>query len=674
MLIRDIFSQGCWILVFIGLSWTVAAQREDIKFGLPQLDTALTMWTTDEINSGGAQFSPTYFRDGILFVSGKEAHPLDYEEGNVFYRIQYAPLSAEGEVQAAIPFPLTESHRGHLGPVAYVDSLNTLFISRSDTQDPSTKYTKSGAQMHIFQTTWKDSVWQETKDLSINDSLANSFHPTLSDDGTLLIFSSDRSGENGRYNLYASEWIDGQWSTPYGLPRINSKANEAFPCLYQNKYLFFSSDRKGGVGNYDFYLSVRRPSGWSVPINLGSPFNSEKDDIGIAFHSNGKDGFLSSNREGSDNIYGFSSSLHLFKEELPDREIEIIAVNNETGMRLGDVKMWLFHRSPTGDIANPDLYQTSIVEENNTQGLTIAVNRKSAAALNDPTAVTNRNGKTVLELSPEQPLRTLVAYKKGFVELEVPLDYFRTDSSVQLLFDELTCVPLEIRAVGVEGKRVQQFDVFIRNLSDNQLQEFSLPLTERICIEHNKEYEIIARKEGAISDTFQIDPQQDDVKKVAVLFRLLPEIIAETRDFATTEIDDLKEGVTVELRNIYYDFDRASIREGAEEELVRLADIMREFPAMEIELAAHTDSRGKASYNLKLSQRRAEEAKRVLVREGVESHRIQPRGYGATQLKNHCSSKVSCTEDEHQENRRTEIRILKAPQQMQIEYAPSKQR
>lgn len=674
MLTRDIFSQACWILVFLGLSWSLTAQREDIKFGLPQLDTALTLWSADQINSEGSQFSPIYFKDGILFVYGKEAHPLDYEEGKVFYRIRYAPLSSDGDPQAAIPFSLRNSQGAHLGPVAYVDSLQSLFISRTETQDPASKYSKSGARMNIFKMNWRDSAWQESEAISINDSLANSFHPTLSADGSLLIFSSDRSGESGSYNLFASEWIDGQWSSPYALNRVNSKANDAFPQLYQNKYLFFSSDRKGGAGDYDFYLSVRRPSGWSVPINLGAPFNSDKDDIGIAIHPNGKRGFFSSNRKGSDNIYGFSSSIHLFQEELPDREIEVVAINNATGMRLGDVKMWLFHRSETGEIANPEVYQTSIVEQENSQGLTIAINRKSAAALSDPTAVTDRNGKAVLDFTPEHPLRTLVAYKKGFAELELPLDYFKTDSSIQLLFDELTCVPLEIRAVGAEGKRIQQFDVFIRNFTDNQFQEFSLPLTERICIEHNKEYEIIARKEGAVSDTFRVEPQQDDVKKIAVLFRLLPEIAAETRDFATTEIDDLKEGVTVELRNIYYDFDRATIRKGAEEELVRLADIMKEFPAMEIELAAHTDSRGRAGYNLNLSQRRAEEAKRILVREGVEAQRIEPRGYGATQLKNDCAAGVNCTEVQHQKNRRTEIRILKAPQQVQIEYAPAKQR
>jgi outer membrane protein OmpA-like peptidoglycan-associated protein len=671
MLTRDIFSQACWILVLLGLSGPLTAQREDIKFGLPQLDTALTIWSADQINSEGAQFSPTYFRNGLLFVYGKKAHPLDYEEGKVFYKIRYAPLSPDGEPTASISFPLSDLFNAHLGPLEYVDSIQSIFISKTETQDISSKYSKAGAPIHLYQSIWQDSSWQPAHSLSINDSLANSFHPTLSADGKLLIFSSDRSADNDSYNLFASEWNEGQWSTPYLLNRVNSEAHEAFPQLYQNKYLFFSSDRKGGRGDYDFYLSIRRPSGWTAPINLGAPFNSDKDDIGIDIHPNGKKGFFSSNRAGSDNIYGFISSLHLFKEELPDRSIDITVVNQSSGMRLEGVKIWLFDYSPDGGLIQSARYESKIVEQPDVPGLTIETRKKSAAALGAPTATTNRNGQTRLRLKPKNSQTTLLAYKKGFVEWEGQLDYFSVDSSLQLKLEELICVPLEIKAVGLGDKRINDFDVFIQNLSDNQVQSFSMPLTERICIAHNKAYEIIASRPGALSDTFHIEPQTEDIKKVAVLFRLLPRLKAGSRNFESTQVEELKEGVTLKLNNIYYDFNQAQIRDGAEEELIRLADIMKAYPAMEIELAAHTDSRGRAAYNLRLSQRRAEAAKRILVREGVASRRIQARGYGETQLKNDCIQDVNCTEEQHQENRRTEIRILKAPRQVQIKYRPS---
>jgi len=668
MLIPDIFRSYLALLLALSLSLAAQAQREEVKFGLPQLDTALTVWPLDQINSQGFEFSPTYFRNGILFIYGPEAHPLDYEEGKVFYRPFYAPMDDEGALQAAIPLSFSDIGRGHFGPSEFVDSIQTLFISKTVTENPALKFTKTGAGIQIYSRLWKDSLWQQEKVLAVNDSLANSFHPTLSQDGELLIFSSDRSEETKSFNLFASEWVDGQWSKPYPLKKINSSANDAFPRLYNNKYLFFSSDRNGGRGDYDFYLSIQRPSGWSEPINLGGPFNSKDDDMGISIASDGKHGYFSSNRGGSDDLYGFSSSIHLFLEELPPRTVEIIAINPNSGMRLENVQIWTFDRNQRGQIMDPARYQSVIIEQAKVPGLTLQTKKKSAASLRDPQAETNRDGKTFIEITPDQPLQTLVAYKKGFEDVEIELDYFSTDSTVQLLFEELTCVPLEIKAVGPKGNRVREFDVFINNRSENKVRSFSFPLTERICIEHDKTYEIIAKRTGAISDTFHIEPQKEDIKKVAVLFRLLPEMKAEARDFSSTAIDDLKEGVTVELNNIYYDFDKASIRDGAEEELIRLADIMNSFPLMEIELAAHTDSRGKVSYNLELSQRRAEAAKAILMREGVKSERVTARGYGSSQLKNHCREGVQCSESEHQENRRTEIRILKAPMEIQIEY------
>lgn len=672
MRIRDIFSCLPYFFVFFVFLNCLAGQRESIKFGLPVLDTAITIWPAKQVNNEGAQYSPYFYQNGILYVHGKKAHPLDYKDGLVFFKLRYAGVSPKGEASGAIPFSIQEPFNVHLGPVAYHDSTKTLYISRTYDEEPNIKYSQDGALMHIYRKNRQDSSWTEAKHSEINDSLSNSFHPTLSRNGKEIIFASDRPANSGSFDLFASEKIDGQWSKPYRLKVLNSKANDAFPFLYKDKYLFFSSDRRGGRGDYDFYFSVRRSSGWSKPINVGTPFNSPKDDIGIAIHKDGRKGFFSSSREGVDNIYGFSSSVHLFEEELPNREIQIVAVDNETGMRLDDVKIWDFEQAEDGTIRDKEVYQASIIENQNTQGLTVSVDRKSAASLSQPAAKTDRNGKASITIRPEKPKRILVGYKKGFSEIELPINYFETDSTIQLRFDEITCLPLELRAVGPDGGRIKKFDIFIRNLSDNQFQEFSLPLTERVCIEHNKNYEIIGRKSGSIPDTFSVDAVQEDVKKVAVLFRLIPEKYAKFQDFDKSDISDFKEGVTLELRNIYYDFDRATIRKGAEAELIRLAEIMKRYPEMEIELAAHTDSRGNGPYNLELSQRRAESAKAILIREGVSAERVEARGYGANKLRNRCAKGVTCSEAEHQENRRTEIKIIKAPKKKPVEFRPAR--
>ena len=110
------------------------------------------------------------------------------------------------------------------------------------------------------------------------------------------------------------------------------------------------------------------------------------------------------------------------------------------------------------------------------------------------------------------------------------------------------------------------------------------------------------------------------------------------------------------LENIYYDFDKWNIRADAEVELDKLVKIMKENP-ISIELGSHTDCRGSAQYNIKLTQKRAESVVRYIVQQGIESSRITARGYGESKLTNRCSDDVPCSPAEHQANRRTEFKV-----------------
>ncbi len=112
-------------------------------------------------------------------------------------------------------------------------------------------------------------------------------------------------------------------------------------------------------------------------------------------------------------------------------------------------------------------------------------------------------------------------------------------------------------------------------------------------------------------------------------------------------------GVTIVIDNIYYDFNKWNIRPDAEIELYKIVEFLRNNPQIKIELSAHTDERGKADYNRKLSQKRAQSAVDYIVSKGIENDRITAKGYGEDKplIKN------AQTEEEHQKNRRTEITI-----------------
>jgi outer membrane protein OmpA-like peptidoglycan-associated protein len=112
--------------------------------------------------------------------------------------------------------------------------------------------------------------------------------------------------------------------------------------------------------------------------------------------------------------------------------------------------------------------------------------------------------------------------------------------------------------------------------------------------------------------------------------------------------------------NIYYATDEYRLNVISMRELNSWVTILKKNPNVKIELTSHTDSRGEDVYNLKLSDRRAQNAKDYLVEKGISENRIIARGMGEKELLNRCDDEADCEEDEHAINRRTEIRIFAA--------------
>ncbi len=126
---------------------------------------------------------------------------------------------------------------------------------------------------------------------------------------------------------------------------------------------------------------------------------------------------------------------------------------------------------------------------------------------------------------------------------------------------------------------------------------------------------------------------------------------------ANIELDRAKINKRIQIQNIYYDYDKWDIRADAAERLDNVVTLMKDNPGISVELGSHTDSRGNDDYNQKLSQRRAAAAVAYIVSEGADSARITARGYGESQLVNRCRNGVECSDEMHQQNRRTELRI-----------------
>ena len=134
------------------------------------------------------------------------------------------------------------------------------------------------------------------------------------------------------------------------------------------------------------------------------------------------------------------------------------------------------------------------------------------------------------------------------------------------------------------------------------------------------------------------------------------EILLNPRQVAIQKGMDLAK--VFEIKEIKFDYNKANIRPDAAVELTKIVEVMREYPKMKIDIRSHTDSRGADSYNLKLSDRRAKATLEWIVKQGIDRKRLKAKGYGETRLVNGCSNGVPCTEEEHQENRRSEFIVV----------------
>ncbi len=126
---------------------------------------------------------------------------------------------------------------------------------------------------------------------------------------------------------------------------------------------------------------------------------------------------------------------------------------------------------------------------------------------------------------------------------------------------------------------------------------------------------------------------------------------------ANIELKRADVGTTFKVENILYDLDDHHITTSAAAELDKLVQVLLDNPQISVELGSHTDSRGGGDYNFELSEKRARAAVEYLVNEGVSNDKIAAKGYGETQLINRCKDGVKCSEADHRENRRTEIKV-----------------
>ncbi len=165
-----------------------------------------------------------------------------------------------------------------------------------------------------------------------------------------------------------------------------------------------------------------------------------------------------------------------------------------------------------------------------------------------------------------------------------------------------------------------------------------------LILEKEIPYQVTFKKEGFKPVVIEIpEKDRDDVLAKFGKIELEPVAVKNT---------------VIKIPNIYFDFDKASIRKESYKVLDNIVQYLNDNPKIRVELSAHTDSRGSDWYNLKLSERRAQSTVKFLVDKGISKSRLVPKGYGEKKILNKCKNYVKCSDEEHEFNRRVELKVL----------------
>ncbi|WP_051691870.1 OmpA family protein [Pedobacter borealis] len=203
----------------------------------------------------------------------------------------------------------------HEGPATVLPD-GSLIFTRNNYFKGKLNLSKTGVdKLKIF--TASTPSMDDLKPFPYNNDEYSTGHPAVNKAGTILIFSSDMPGGKGGVDLYVSTRANfkDEWGKPVNLGnKVNTEGDEMFPTLYNDSTLFFSSTGHAGLGGLDiFEIPIRNAEIVGVPLNLGAPVNSSSDDFSFIRSESGYKGFFSSNRLGTDDIYGFQFQPYRIK-------------------------------------------------------------------------------------------------------------------------------------------------------------------------------------------------------------------------------------------------------------------------------------------------------------------------------------------------------------------------
>lgn len=416
-----------------------------------------------------------------------------------------------------------------------------------------------------------DGTWEEARPIDRINTPENEGAQTVSADGRLLIFTAcNRRDAIGRCDLYFTEYKGGKWSDVRNLGEpVNSGAWESQPSLSSDgKALYFASDRRGGRGEKDLWVSYRQPDGsWGLPQNLGDSLNTPGDEQGPFIHPDGQ-------------------TLYFMSDGHPG---------------MGGADIFYSRRGPDGEWLAPVNLGYPINSKSD-EGLLVV-------SLDGQTAYFASNRKD-LDPAPSGGRTTYDIYAFDLYEAARPAPVTYVKAMVR---DAETGVPLEAKVDFIDLGSGQ---VSSSSQTDKDGQFLVvLPAGRNYALNVSRPKYLFFSEHFALEGLHSVNEPY--------LLEIGLQAIGEG-------LADLPKEKPIVLKNIFFESGSAVLLPQSLAELNILYRLLAENPSLRIQINGHTDSVGSDADNQVLSGHRAKAVYDFLVKEGIDSARLRYKGFGET--------------------------------------------
>ncbi|HHH49722.1 MAG TPA: hypothetical protein ENK52_01945, partial [Saprospiraceae bacterium] len=356
----------------------------------------------NSINTEQLEFSPAFYQNGIVFISSRDLQKEETTNKEVFFDLFYSEFDGNGQPTKAEKFSLMVNSKAHEGPVTFNKEGTKIYFTRSNLKNGKPKKDSHyKVRLKIYEASKGKFDWENIRELPFNSKNFSVAHPSLSPDGKWLFFVSDMPGGFGGKDIYKVEKQGDSWGKPINLgDQINTAKEESFPFIHDSGILFFSSDGHSGAGGLDIFQAEEKNGKWGNVKNLGQPFNSPADDLGLILNTSGTKGFFTSSRKGGkggDDIYQFEIKEGIKKAEPILAQLRVFDAQNNQLIKGAAIRV--FKTATDGPATENDLYDMVLLpSEDNPKEKLMKIVKKNITELGEPDQLTDLKGKARLEL------------------------------------------------------------------------------------------------------------------------------------------------------------------------------------------------------------------------------------------------------------------------------------